>query len=314
MVRTNTVPATYDAAVVRIKGTRKALVLKTDCNARYVYLNPKRGGQIAVAECARNVVCTGATPIAITNCLNFGNPYDPEVYWQFTEAVSGIREACIALDTPVTGGNVSFYNESPDAEVLPTPVIGMLGLLEDPDMAIPSSFQNYGDLILLIGKELGEVGGSEYLFQRTGKVLGDAPSIDLASEKSLQALLLALAKESLIESAHDCAEGGFAVAMAEALFGLQGLLGATVSLVRPSLRADFSLFGETQSRIVLSAKPVNADKVLGLATRYNVPAAVIGSVNTSGELRIGDELQITIREAEDAYRWAIPRAMGEEPR
>ena len=314
MVRTNTVPATYDAAVVRIKGTRKALVLKTDCNARYVYLNPKRGGQIAVAECARNVVCTGATPLAITNCLNFGNPYDPEVYWQFTETVSGIREACIALDTPVTGGNVSFYNESPDAEVLPTPVIGMLGLLEDPDMAIPSSFQNYGDLILLIGKELGEVGGSEYLFQRTGKVLGDAPSIDLASEKSLQALLLALAKESLIESAHDCAEGGFAVAMAEALFGLQGLLGATVSLVRPSLRADFSLFGETQSRIVLSAKPVNADKVLGLATRYNVPAAVIGSVNTSGELRIGDELQITIREAEDAYRWAIPRAMGEEPR
>lgn len=312
MVRTNTVPATYDAAVVRIKGTRKALVLKTDCNARYVYLNPKRGGQIAVAECARNVVCTGATPLAITNCLNFGNPYDPEVYWQFTETVSGIREACIALDTPVTGGNVSFYNESPDAEVLPTPVIGMLGLLEDSEMAIPSSFQNYGDLILLIGKELGEVGGSEYLFQQTGKVLGDAPSIDLASEKSLQALLLALTKESLIESAHDCAEGGFAVAMAEALFGIQGQLGATVSLARPDLRADFSLFGETQSRIVMSAKPVHADKVLRLATRYNVPAAVIGSVNTSGELRIGDELQIMIREAEDIYCRAIPKAMGEE--
>ncbi len=160
MVRTNTVPMSYDAAVVRLKGTKKALVLKTDCNGRYVYLNPKRGGAIAVAESARNVACTGATPVAITNCLNFGNPYNPEVYWQFKEAASGIREACLALDTPVTGGNVSFYNESPDAAVLPTPVIGMLGVIDDGDIPVPSTFRQPGDAIVLLGVERGEVGGS----------------------------------------------------------------------------------------------------------------------------------------------------------
>lgn len=312
MVRTNTVPASYDAAVVRIKGTKKGLVLKTDCNARFVYLNPKRGGQIAVAESARNVACTGATPVAITNCLNFGNPYDPEVYWQFSEAVIGIREACIALNTPVTGGNVSFYNESPDAAVLPTPVIGMFGVLDDSEIAVPSSFQNTGDAILLLGEERGEVGGSEYLFQRTGKVLGDSPLLNLSAEKSLQALCIALAKERFIASAHDCAEGGFAVAIAEALFGVEGHLGATVTLVRPDLRSDFSLFGETQSRIIASVEPAKLDQVLSVAARYKVPVQVIGNVNRSGELRIGKEVQISVKEAEESYRWAIPKRMGEK--
>ncbi len=161
MVRTNTIQKSYDASIVRIKGFNKGLALKTDCNARYVYLNPRRGAQIAVAEAARNVACVGATPVAITNCLNFGNPYDPEIYWQFSEAVAGIGDACRALDTPVTGGNVSFYNESPEGAVLPTPVIGMLGLLDDVEKAVPSTFQHEGDMIMVLGRDLGEVGGSE---------------------------------------------------------------------------------------------------------------------------------------------------------
>jgi phosphoribosylformylglycinamidine synthase len=312
MVRTNTVPASYDAAVVRIKGTRKGLVLKTDCNGRYVYLNPKRGGQIAVAESARNVACTGATPVAITNCLNFGNPYDPEVYWQFSQAVSGIREACIALETPVTGGNVSFYNESPDAAVLPTPVIGMLGILDDSDIAVPSTFQHPGDAILLLGKELGEIGGSEYLFQQTGKVLGDAPALDLSLEKALQGLCIELAREKLIASAHDCAEGGIAVAIAEALFGLKGHFGATVTVPRPDLRADFSLFGETQSRIVISVVPGRVDQVLSMGAEWKVPIKVLGAVNESGEIRIGNQIQIDVRKAEECYCCAIPKRMGEK--
>jgi phosphoribosylformylglycinamidine synthase len=311
MVRTNTIPSSFDAAVVRIKGTEKSLVLKTDCNGRYVYLNPKRGGQIAVAECARNVACTGATPVAITNCLNFGNPYDPEVYWQFTQAVSGVREACIALNTPVTGGNVSFYNESPDDSVLPTPVIGMLGLLDNSEMGVQSGFRNAGDIILLLGKELGEIGGSEYLFQQTHKVLGDAPLIDLIAEKSLQALCIQFAKKSLIQSAHDCAEGGIAVAITEALFGSDDQFGATISLTKTDIRLDFQLFGETQSRIIISVKPEYLENVMGLAARFGVPIAVIGSVNRSGELRIGNEIRISLKLAEEVYQSAIPRAMGE---
>jgi phosphoribosylformylglycinamidine synthase subunit PurL len=312
MVRTNTIAANYDAAVVRIKGTKKAIVLKTDCNARYVYLNPRRGGEIAVAECARNVACTGATPVAITNCLNFGNPYDPEVYWQFTQAASGISAACIALDTPVTGGNVSFYNESPEDAVLPTPVIGMLGVLEDADLAVPSGFQQPGDSILILGKELGEIGGSEYLFQQTGKLLGDAPVSDLEAEKSLQALCIQLAKRSLINSAHDCSEGGFAVAIAEALFNSQSQLGAEVIRSTPGIRADFALFGETQARIVISAKRINVETVLKMATDHKVPAALIGTVNASGILQIGQEIRVTVKEAEGVYKRAIPRAMGEK--
>jgi phosphoribosylformylglycinamidine synthase II len=312
MVRTGTIPSSYDAAVIRIKGTSKALVLNTDCNARYVYLNPRRGGQIAVAEAARNVACTGATPIAITNCLNFGNPYDPEIYWQFKEAVAGIGEACRVLETPVTGGNVSFYNESPDGAVLPTPVIGMLGLLDDFRRAIPSTFQRSGDTILLLGDELGEICGSEYLFQRIAKIVGDAPLLDLGAEKALQDLCVDLSKRSLISSAHDCSEGGVAVALVEALFVDGNQLGATIDrYVKPQIRADFSLFGETQSRVVISANPANLETILALAHSGHVPAAVMGSVNGTGLIRIGSEILVSVRVAEAAYRSAIPRAVGE---
>ncbi|MDP2884869.1 MAG: phosphoribosylformylglycinamidine synthase subunit PurL [Ignavibacteria bacterium] len=312
MVRTGTIPSSYDAAVVRIKGTRKALVLKTDCNARYVYLNPRRGGQIAVAEAARNVACTGATPLAITNCLNFGNPYDAEIYWQFKEAVAGIGEACRVLGTPVTGGNVSFYNESPDGAVLPTPVIGMLGLLDDAELAVSSTFRHAGDIIILLGEERGEIGGSEYLFQRASRIVGEAPLMDLVVERALQHLLVDLSKRSLISSAHDCSEGGVAVAISEALFVGDERFGVTIDrYVNPQLRFDFSLFGETQSRVIISANPGRLDDVLGLASSRGVRATVIGSVSGSGHIKIGSEISISVRSAEETYRSAIPKAVGE---
>jgi phosphoribosylformylglycinamidine synthase subunit PurL len=312
MVRTNTVPASYDSAIVRIKGTKKGIALKTDCNARYVYLNPRRGGQIAVAEAARNVACSGATPVAITNCLNFGNPYDPEIYWQFTEAVAGIGDACRALDTPVTGGNVSFYNESPDGAVLPTPVIGMLGVIEDVERAIPSTFQHEGDMIMVLGRDLGEIGGSEYLFQRTGQLLGDAPSMDLAAEANLQALCLELSSQSMISSAHDCAEGGIAVALAEGLMDAKRSLGVQMTRFPSSeIRIDFALFGETQSRVVISVNPDNVNEVRTAATFRGVPATVIGEITDDSTIRLSNKIAVFMEEARDAYRKAISSAVGE---
>ncbi len=312
MVRTNTVPLAYDAALVRLKGSRKSLVLKTDCNARYVYLDPRKGGQIAVAEAARNVACTGATPVAITNCLNFGNPYDPEIYWQFKEAIAGISDACRALNTPVTGGNVSFYNESPDGPVLPTPVIGMLGLLEDYTAAVPSNFRFEGDFILLLGSAEGELGGSEYVFQRTGQILGTPPTIDLDAEKALQHLCISAANASLINSAHDCSEGGLAVALVECLFDLHGALGASITkLPDGPHRPDACLFGESQSRILVSVSPDKLETVIAKAKAQSVPATVLGTVNARGALTIAGLVSLSVQEAEAAYRRAIPQAMGE---
>ncbi len=312
MVRTNTLEASYDSAIVRIKGTKKGIALKTDCNARYVYLNPRRGGQIAVAEAARNVACTGATPVAITNCLNFGNPYDPEIYWQFTEAVAGIGDACRALDTPVTGGNVSFYNESPEGAVLPTPVIGMLGVIDDVDKAMPSTFQHEGDMIMILGRDLGEVGGSEYLFQRTGQLLGDAPSMDLAAEAKLQALCLELSSQSLISSAHDCAEGGLAVALAEGLMEADPSLGVQMTRFPSSeIRPDFALFGETQSRVIISVNPDNVDAVRTSATFRGVQATVIGEVTADQTIKLSSKINVSTEIARSAYRNAISKAVGE---
>ena len=313
MVRTNTVSQSYDAAIVRLKGTRKALALKTDCNARYVYLNPRRGGQIAVAEAARNVVCAGAEPVGITNCLNFGNPYDPEIYWQFKEAVLGIGEACRVLGTPVTGGNVSFYNESPVGAVHPTPVIGMVGLIDDVSHLVPSNFQNAGDLIVLLGDVGGDIGASEYLYLRTGKILGDAPLIDLNIEKNLQHAALHLMRAGLVASAHDCAEGGLAVATAEACLCGENSLGASVTGLDTSTnRPDFILFGESQSRILISAKPVNLPLILDRCTSGGIPANVIGYVTAEPYLRIGSQIAAPLENLKDGYSQSIHRWMGEE--
>lgn len=312
MVRTDTVPASYDSSIIRIKGLKKGLVLKADCNARYVYLNPRRGAQIAVAEAARNVACTGATPVAITNCLNFGNPYDSEIYWQFTEAVAGIGDACRALDTPVTGGNVSFYNESPEGAVLPTPVIGMLGVMEDVGKTVTSTFQHEGDIIVVLGRDLGEIGGSEYLFQRRGQLLGDAPSMDLIAEAKLQALCLELASQSLIFSAHDCSEGGLAVALAECLMDADPSLGVCVTrLPNPEIRPDFALFGETQSRVIISIDPENADAVRTAATFRGVQATVIGHITADATIRLTTEVEISAEVVRRVYRGAISKEVGE---
>ncbi len=310
MVRTNTMttPGT-DSSVVRVKGTNKALVMKVDCNGRYVYLNPRRGTQIAVAEAARNVVCSGGRPLAITNCLNFGNPYKPEMYWQFKESVAGMGEACLALATPVTGGNVSFYNEHPGGAVYPTPTIGMLGLMDDIRHTTTSWFKNEGDMIYLLGSHGSEIGGSEYLKVIHGLVTGDVPQLDLNLEKKLHDLVLEAIAAGLVRSAHDISDGGLAVALAECCLQDQEgrAIGATVEL-RESGRPDFALFGETQSRVVLSADVNSGDELSALAARHGVGITRIGKVG-GHSLIINDVIQLPVAEIERIYRSAIPDIM-----
>jgi phosphoribosylformylglycinamidine synthase len=307
MVRTNNVVlAEGDAAVVLIKDTDKALALKTDCNARYVYLNPRRGGMIAVAEAARNVVCVGATPVAITNCLNFGNPYKPEVYWQFQEAVAGIGEACRVLDTPVTGGNVSFYNESPTASVFPTPVIGMLGVIEDLRHVTTAGFKSPGDFIVLLGETRGHVGGSEYLSVIHGKTLGDAPAIDLDYERRLHKTLLQGIAAGVIKSAHDCSEGGLAVALAECCFSSrEEALGATIECRTDGVREDFVLFGEDQSRAVVSMPKEMLGRMIEISRAHSVSATPIGAVTGDGRLKINRTIDAGVEDLATMYRNAI---------
>jgi phosphoribosylformylglycinamidine synthase II len=312
MVRTNTLAgADADSGLVRIKGTSKALSVKTDCNSRFVYLNPRRGAQIAVAEAARNVACTGATPIAITNCLNFGNPYDPEIYWQFSEVIAGLSDACIEFGTPVTGGNVSFYNEDPSGAVYPTPVIGMLGVIDNAANAVGSKFLGTEDIIVLLGESKPEIGGSEYLQLRTGLVTGDAPALDLQCEKRLQRLVLDLVSRGLIRSAHDVSEGGVAAAICESAFGANAGIGAAVSgKVLGGGRADFELFGEHQSRIVVSVRPDAVAEILTLATSANVAVRVIGQTNASGTITIADKINLSREEAESKYEGALEGYLG----
>ena len=310
MVRTNSVilPGS-DAAVIRIKSTNKALAMTTDCNGRYVYLNPRRGAQIAVAEAARNVVCTGAKPLAVTNCLNFGNPYKPESFWQFKEAVLGMGEACRVFETPVTGGNVSFYNESPDGAIYPTPVIGMIGLLEDIDHVTPSSFQEEGDAIYILGKTFGEIGGSEYLSTFFDLVKGDVPNLDLNFEKRLQQFLLEVIQSGMIRSAHDTSEGGLAVALAECcIINRTNPLGASIQLEMDG-RPDFILFGEDQSRLVVTCNQNNREKLESLALRREIPLQFLGE--TGGDkFRINDLIEVYIHEIMEIYYNAIPAIMS----
>ena len=291
MVRTNTVvgPGPSDAAVLRIKGTRKGLAVKTDCNGRYVYLNPRKGGQIAVAEAARNVVCAGGRPVAVTNCLNFGNPYKPEVYWVFKEAVGGMGDACRALDTPVTGGNVSFYNENPDGAVFPTPTIGMLGLLEDLDLHTTADFKEAGDVVFLLTPEAwthrDDLGGSEYLACVHGATAGDAPHFDLAEEQAVQEALRALIRARLVRSAHDVSDGGLAVCLAESVIFSDGL-GMSARLEGKDFRRDAVLFGEAQSRIVFTTRPDDVGAVRETLAGFAVSAHRIGVVTADGRLTL----------------------------
>ena len=313
-VRTNTVIGPGgDAAVLRLRGTRKALAVKTDCNGRYVYLEPRVGGRIAVAESARNVACTGARPMAITNCLNFGNPKRPEVFFQFREAVAGMGEACEALGTPVTGGNVSLYNESPNGAVFPTPVIGMVGLIDDLDHVTPSTFRQVGDAIVLLGEPTVELGASEYLSRIHGVTAGAPPHCDLQAERKLIDALLAAIRSGVVTSAHDCSDGGLGVALAEcAMANREQPLSATVDLTTwNGIPPRALLFGEAQGRIVVSSSaPAEVERIAG---EHGVPARRIGVVEPGGRpfrVRLaGTELVRPIDELAAAYHGAIPAIM-----
>jgi phosphoribosylformylglycinamidine synthase subunit PurL len=308
-VRTNTsIGPGSDAAVMRIKDTGKAVAVTTDCNGRYVYLNPRKGAAIAVAESARNVACAGAVPLAITNCLNFGNPYKPEIYYQFKEAVTGMGEACRALDTPVTGGNVSFYNENPSGAVYPTPVIGMLGLIEDLAHITPSGFRAAGDAVILLGTNRENIDGSEYLATVHGIVGGDAPPFAIEEDRALIAVLLGAIHAGLVRCAHDVSDGGLAVALAECCI-LGGVrIGAQVA-PGAGMRRDALLFGEAQGRAVLSCGTGDVDAVFAIAAKHGVPAAVIGS--TGGDtLRIDGDIALPVARIADVYDTAIERILS----
>ncbi len=308
MVRTNTViEPGGDAAVIRIKGTDKAISTKTDCNGRYVYLAPRSGAAIAVAESARNVVCTGARPVAITNCLNFGNPYKPDVYWQFAEAIAGMGEACRKLNTPVTGGNVSFYNESETLQVYPTPVIGMLGIVDSLAHITPAGFQSEGDVVFLIGETGPEIGGSEYLKSVHDRVAGMPPVLDLDVEQKTQETVLEAIRAGLIRSAHDISDGGLAVALAECCVIGKAPVGITAQ-VTGELRPDLLLFSESQSRFILSVAPEKEDRFGELMNSRGIPCQRIG-ITGSRNLQINDLLQIPVDELYDIYFNSLSRIM-----
>ncbi|MEC3608681.1 phosphoribosylformylglycinamidine synthase subunit PurL [Bacillus glycinifermentans] len=303
MVRTNTVVAPgSDAGVLRIRGTKKALAMTTDCNARYLYLDPEIGGKIAVAEAARNIVCSGAEPLAVTDNLNFGNPEKPEIFWQIEKAADGISEACSVLGTPVIGGNVSLYNESNGNAIYPTPVIGMVGLIEDTNHITTQQFKAAGDLIYVIGETLPEFAGSELQKLTEGKIYGKAPAIDLEVEEARQKALLQAIRSGLVQSAHDVSEGGLGVALAESAMSAEGL-GANVTLPgEPAL-----LFSETQSRFIVSVKKSNREAFEKLVKDANL----IGEVTSDNMLTVQSEegkqwIHAQTKELKSAWKGAIP--------
>ncbi|MNI02866.1 Phosphoribosylformylglycinamidine synthase 2 [compost metagenome] len=310
MVRTETVvrPGS-DAAVVSIRGTRKGLAMTTDCNGRYVYLDPEVGGRIAVSEAARNIVCSGAEPLAVTDNLNFGSPEKPEIFWQLETSVDGMAEACRVLNTPVIGGNVSLYNENAKGSIYPTPVIGMVGLVHDLDHITTQGFKNEGDVVILLGETKAELGGSEFQYVIHGVTEGRPPSLDLQVEKRLHDAVLKAIQEGLVASAHDLSEGGLAVALAESC--ISGQLGAKVNFTT-DLRKDFALFSESQSRILLSASPDKADALQQWVASQGVPYQVLGTV-TGTELSVQvnsvQGIQSPVSELEKVWKDAIPCLM-----
>ena len=313
MVRTNTaILPGADAAVVRIKETRRALAMTLDGNGRYCAANPREGAKLIVAEAARNVVCVGARPIAITNCLNFASPERPEVMWSFSEVIDGMAEACRAFNTPVVSGNVSFYNETEGRGILPTPVIGMVGLVEDVRRVVQPGFKNEGDLIAVLGVTRDDLLMSEYSVSVVGMTpaelieRGDVPQLDLKLEGFVQSACLQAAEAGLLKSAHDCSDGGFAVALAESCFSTHGhdAIGATVELGN-DLGPTVALFSETPSRIVISFEPADAEAVQQIANNNQAPFAIIGRVGGDQlRIRAGDETIVaaTVTELESAWR------------
>ena len=302
MVQVNTmIEPGGDAALIRIKGTKKAIAVTTDCNGRHCYLDAFEGTKGAVSEAARNVLCTGAKPVAITNCLNFGNPYKPEVYWNFVHAIKGMKAACEKFQTPVTGGNVSFYNENPQSAIYPTPTIGMLGVLDDIDNAITTSFKDTGDSIYLLGEHCNETGGSEYQKLLLGKPLGMPPLVDLDKELTLQGTMLDLVSAKILKSAHDCSDGGLAVSLAECCFPADKGCAIDFPL---KYRADFELFGESHGRIVVSIDETNVEAFKFICQSHNQPFVKLGMV-TDTRLTINTLIGIDISTLRTLYDTTI---------
>ena len=322
MVRTNSILlAGMGAGVVRVKGTRRALAFSVDGNGRYCYLDPHRGAMLAVAEAARNVACAGAAPIGATNCLNFGNPERPEIMWQLVHAVRGIAEACLALDIPVTGGNVSLYNETDSRAIYPTPVLGVVGLIENADRTLARKFLGEDSVIMLLGAtDKGELGGSEYLKVVHGLVSGLPPELDLSCERALQTLLVEAAGDGSIQSAHDCSDGGLAVALAECCFESGGI-GADVDVPAVTLpegwgeySVEAALFGESASRVIVSVTATHVDALLRRAGAANVPATVVGRTGGSRlRIAVGGKrtIDVQVGDAERVWSTAIERYFAE---
>ncbi|MDH5639619.1 MAG: AIR synthase related protein, partial [Nitrospinota bacterium] len=310
-VMTNTIQKPgSDASVIRIKGTTKALAMSLDCNSRYCWLNPRLGAAQAVAEATRNVACSGATPVAITDCLNFGNPEAHDVMWEFTQSIIGVTEACEALKTPVVSGNVSFYNQTGEKSIWPTPEIGAVGLLNDASKLLDQYFKAEGDLIILLGETYLELGGSEYLAIIHEMEKGTPPSLNLQREAMLQKLMVTLASKGLVHSMHDVSLGGLAVSLAEGLMGEHedGFVPGVEVFLNADIRADFPLFSESQSRVVISCPQSKMDEILKLAKDHGTPAKLIGMVKKDKlvvKLNRNPVIDLDVRELKAAWSSAM---------
>jgi len=321
MVRTNTmVRPGSDAAVVRIKGTHKAVAMTVDCNGRYCLLHPYEGARLAVVEAARNLVCSGAEPIGLTDCLNFGNPERPDIMWQFVLAIEGMKDACEHFAIPIVSGNVSFYNETNGLSIYPTPMLGMVGLIEQADRAMTQWFKDEGDVILLIGKTRDDLGGTEYLKVMHHREQGSPPFLSLETEKAVQDFVLNVIHEGLVQSAHDCSDGGLAVALAECCVSAPNVRqGAVVHLPLESLRRDALLFGESQSRVILSVKRDRAESLLKRASDSGVGAVTLGTVGgerliidvEKGQWSEGCRIDLALDDVFDRWAWSIERALNQ---
>jgi len=324
MVQTNTVeaPGAGDAGVIRIKGTQRGLAMALDGNGRWCYLDPKLGAQHAVAEAARKVACSGATPVGATNCLNFGNPEKPHIMWQFSQTIDGITKACEELEIPITGGNVSFYNETLGEGIYPTPVLGVVGILEDVHKAVKMHFAAPGrSVVLLRGGEAGDItdaetefGSTEYAKEVLGALWGYPPGLDLEKEAALQKVAIELVQQGLIESAHDCSEGGIAVALAEKAFPAG--VGASVNLASGGLFAEYALFAEDASRILVSCDPGGMARIKEVAGRHGITADAIGeTIPEKLEISLDGKAVVsaTVAELSQAYESALEAALRTDP-
>jgi phosphoribosylformylglycinamidine synthase len=323
MVQTNTVagPGAGDAGVIRIKGSERGLAMALDGNGRWCYLDPRLGAMHAVAEASRNVACAGATPIAATNCLNFGNPEKPNIMWQFSQVIDGITKACEELEIPITGGNVSFYNETLGEAIYPTPVLGVVGIVEDVHKTAQMGFGKIGQAVVLLRASVSadstdaelEFGSSEYATEILGTLWGYPPELDLAKEAGLQKGVVEIIQAGLVESAHDCSEGGLAVTVAECAFPFA--VGATLDLGREELPAEFVLFGEDAGRVVVSCDPANLPRIQQVAGKHGFSADQIGrtipeklEISLNGRLVVSASLAVL----RDIYEGALEKALRTE--